>query len=157
MMIKITIRDNLSYCQEHRRMSVQTEDCLFCESECGVFRGDPEFQPDPDCLYCGGSGVEKFEHEPFILNLAEQNFNTVWSALGLDSPESGQMYPHLVQQALQSLDPAMLLRESRVGPGVFHDHGINQVRADWYLENLEQIVGEASRREEVLIWEPCYR
>ena len=86
------------------------------------------------------------------LNVANGNFSTFWSALGLDLQEfCGEMRPHAIADVLRSFDDALLVRAGR-RDGNFIECGLSAEQGARYLSSLRAIVDEALRSETSVIW-----
>jgi hypothetical protein len=88
---------------------------------------------------------------PFEMNMANGNFHTVMSALGLDMDYVGSMDARILYNALKKTHPEMFERITRQdGIVTFCGIGINQ--AESYHYRLYEICEEAIKREEKLVW-----
>lgn len=150
MTVTITILRNGCYCEEHGLVQVDRYPCFACTNL------DPACPPDADCPVCEGTGQEAFRSYPFELNVANRNFATLWSALGLDADYCGRMDSRQLQAALRAADAALILRDTVVetspARATFIDQGISPDQARRYLEALAEIASEAERREEPIVW-----
>jgi len=160
MSVTISIQNNRSYVDENcpDRISYTTFKC-----ECDMSTGNP----DPDCWECHGKGEITFSDYPFEMNLANANFHTLFSALGLSTDYCGTVAPQAVLKALNRTPLALIVREDREEPIGIVDclrkkaknegcevvyFGISLDRAQSYQTRLAAIALEAERREESVTW-----
>lgn len=146
MSVTISIGGNRDYCIQNNLIQYDEYPCICAWND---------NEADPACPDCKGTGIERFEVLPFELNVANGNFHMLWSALGLECDYCGSMHPHLIATILRSFDPELLRRADRVeqdnGPMVVHC-GTTPEQVQRYIETLTEIVNEAERREELIIW-----
>lgn len=143
MTVTITINDNGSYCREHNLERIHRVEC-HCVGEL------------PGCPICSGQGCFEYADLPYELNLANANFATLWSSLGFDATEYGEMAPSDLLLALHCGSPELACRAERleqIGDGpVLLELGIAREQADRYHHVLREIAEEAAERDEPIIW-----
>lgn len=143
MSVTVSIENNRDYCKAHHLIQITQEDC-FCAYKAG--------EAQPDCPDCNGTGKEMVSTVPFEMNLANANFSTFWSALGLDIEDwSGFLDARIVLERLKSFDEALALRAGGVD-GIVIESGLDAERVASYVEKLTGIAREAERREEKIFW-----
>lgn len=151
MSTTITIENNLAYCRAH---NLAVERPSYCQ--CCYPTGD---NPEPGCPGCNGTGIDcpiPFVDLPFEMNLANGNFNTLWSALGFTPSQGGSMDARQILRVLASMDTELLLRAEDTATGkkgcqVYYG-GICEEQAESYLSRLKEIAEEAAKREELVVW-----
>ena len=161
MSVTISVENNIRYCKENGLANVRTEPCLCVEDGREV---------NQNCHYCNGTGRWEETIYPFEMNLANANFGTLWSALGLARGDGedycGSIEPGLVADALARLDPMLLRRATRhylpgsekpadalfQGGYEAYDFGIGADQAEGYVRTLTAIVAEAQRRKALISW-----
>ena len=129
------------------------------EYECQCVDFLEHFPADgPKCRACGGSGKIQFPYHPFEMNLANGNFRTFWSSLGLDTGEylGGGIHPQEVLNALNSYDPALGIRAEQRSTGAggcrVINCGVDLDRVNDYVTGLREIAEEALRRGVDIVW-----
>lgn len=138
MSVTITIVHN-------RQHAIDTGSMLYEEFDCQCEGGH-------GCSECGGTGKVRFERLRFEMNVANGNFDTLWSALGLDlADRCGSMDGRVLQAAVRCADEALIVREGTREQN-YIDCGIGQGQAASYLARLMEIAVEAERREELVVW-----
>ena len=147
MSVTITIENNRDHARENELVELEVYEC-----QCLDLGPDPA----PDCPTCRGAGVCSVEHLPFELNLANGNFVTFFSALGLAVDHAGELDGRAVAAALASFSPELAIRGARDekvdgGPRVI-TAGTTDRQVDRYVVELAAIAGEAERREEKVVW-----
>jgi hypothetical protein len=149
MSITFTIAGNHEHTVAAGTMEYDEYDCQRCE-----FDGkNPEC---PECKPYGGNGKVRFERLPFEMNVANGNARTLWASLGLTFDYSGQIDGRTLVAAIDSSDPALLVRatteEGGNGRARVINCGIDPDRAERYRTTLRQIAEEAARREQPVVW-----
>lgn len=140
MGVTITIAANDKFCRDNGLTTVEKEEC-FCDGK--------------GCEFCEMKGFYEMESRPFEMNVTCANFATLWNSLGLqfdgENDWCGEIAPHAVLSVLRTMDPALLLKETRV-EGNMTSFGTGEERAARYLNGLREIANEAERREENIVW-----
>jgi hypothetical protein len=167
MSITIMIENGREYVDANMPEAIETEtfDC-----QCADFSDDGK--PESGCWECKGTGTVSFTHYPFEVNLANANFRTTFSALGLPTDDCGTIAPHAILKAINRTPLALMTREdgqspqsiglvdcikkkseddTSAGPKMFFC-GISQDQAQSYQTRLAALAMEAERREENLYW-----
>jgi len=167
MSITIMIENGREYVGSNMPEAIETEtfDC-----QCIDFTDDGK--PEADCFSCQGKGIVSFTQYPFEVNLANANFRTTFSALGLPTDDCGTIAPHAILKAINRTPIALMTREegqshqyiglvdclkkkaeddTSTGPTMIFC-GISQDQAQSYQTRLTAIALEAERREENLYW-----
>ncbi len=147
MSVTITIENNRDHAREAELVELEIYEC-----QCLDLGDDPAV----DCPACRGAGVCSVEHLPFELNLANGNFVTFFSALGLAADHAGELDGRVVAEALASFAPELAIRgatDEKVddGPRVI-TAGTTERQVDRYVVELAAIASEAERREERVVW-----
>jgi len=148
-MSHITIAGNEKYCRAHDLIQQDSYPCP-CK--------DKYADPDPTCEVCSGGGRVEYEIIPFEMDLAEQNFSTLWHALGLGSPEDKWIQGITLLRQINSTPVELLERAGTIRPSgeyaheAWNDPGIDLPRAEFYLNELKKIAEEAAKRESLVIW-----
>ena len=93
----------------------------------------------------------KFEYLPFEMNMANGNFQTVFSALGLNTEYCGSMDGRKLQNAIRSFNPELAIRATNISKNII-EIGIDEDRITYYTESLLEIADEAIKREEMVCW-----
>jgi hypothetical protein len=115
-----------------------------------------------ECQWCNGQGCDKcqngkvvFRSSKWQLQMANGNFSTVMSALGLcassDDGLCGALDARVVLAALDRLNPQLAVRAERKNKNVIHC-GIDQEYVERRVALLREIATEAARREEMVVW-----
>ena len=130
-------------------------------------RCDYDGKVSPDCPECQGAGEVVFKASRWELNMANGNFHTIFSALGLSTECYGEIDGRTLAKAIQDYIPGLAEREEvrercgalvpsqedERGAGALHIHcGLSGEQVDARLSRLLEIAEEAARREEKVIW-----
>lgn len=146
MSVTISIRNNYDYSHAHNLMSKTRYDCQSCE----------HYGKLPDCRECGGNGYVEFENPPFEMNVANSNCRHLFNALNIPFDYCGTLPAETFRDAIRGFDAAWLERAGSDTGGVTSvriiDVGISLERAQDYITNLTEIVNEAIRRGEPIVW-----
>lgn len=129
MSVTITIANNEAYVRKHHPERILVD----------VYPADEQ------------SPEMKFERLPYEMNLANGNFSTVFSALGLDVDYCGHLDGRVLRDALRKTPLELLFRATVVDGNVTYC-GIGQEQAAGYFTGLLEIAEEAVRREENVVW-----
>jgi hypothetical protein len=162
MSITITINNNETYVDENcPELRIQRD----LECQC-VMDGKPYHK----CPNCEGTGVDpimsQFPYDyPYEMNVANSNFSTIWSALGLEKPACGEIHPTVLLKSLESVHPALMERadrsrsrqlagspESQDKGCAWFEFGVDAERVKMYIGKLTEIATEAAKREELVVW-----
>jgi hypothetical protein len=136
---------------------VERYDCQRCSYDGKV---------SPDCPECQGKGEVVFTSSKWQINLANGNFHTVFSALGLSTECYGEIDGRTLAKAIKAYIPGLAERaevQERCGAllpgkgdereGALHIFcGLSGDQVDARLARLLEIAEEAARREEKVIW-----
>ena len=159
MSVTITIKDNESWAKDNGQFNVEEIECL-CVS--------PEGVASQTCSYCDGSGKMNCPDLPFELNLANANFKTLWSSLGLDVDKE-ECDPQAILDALDITPVEAIVRvpdmksdtedfidtvQKMLGVEgvVVHSCGLVLEQAQRYIDELLPIAHEAKRRGKPIVW-----
>ncbi len=107
--------------------------------------------PRSDCLDCHGKGEVVFTSSRWQINMANGNFHTIFSALGLSTECCGDIDPRTLAKAIKAYIPGLAVRAT-VQEGNMISCGLDDDQVSRRLDVLLEIAEEAARREERIIW-----
>jgi hypothetical protein len=145
MSVIITIKGNREYCREKRSVTLTQIPC-----QCPGYENGLRTAEKSACEHCGGQGYIEQEIFPYELNIANANFETLWSVLNLD-PAAALLNPYRILKALRKTTLSLMVRGG-VKQGNTSYCGISPEQASRYKVKLTELCEEASRREENIIW-----
>lgn len=149
MSVTITISNNHKYVEEHCPESIiwDTDDTCLCVID----------EPHKDCHICNGTGKlpYKYGNYPFELNIANRNFETLWSALDIDTNDT-DIHPMKLITSVKKLIPELVERKQGWHNGKSlantFDRGVDSEQVSRYINELTTIANEALRREDQIVW-----
>jgi hypothetical protein len=147
MSVDITIRGNYDFCRTYGLSKMKWDPC-FCSDD-GTSQS-----ADPICPFCKGRGGSYRESFPFVLNLANANFRTLWSALGIDPNEeelTGSIDARNLLKALARFAPERAVRATRSTSSAVYC-GLSWPAVEMRISAISEIADEAARREEPVTW-----
>jgi hypothetical protein len=121
---------------------VERYDCQRCSYDGKV---------SPDCPECQGKGEVVFTSSQWALNMANCNFATIFSALGLYTDCCGEVDPRVLLKAIDAYVPGLAVRETVVA-GNMISCGLDEAAVSYRFSGLRKIAEEAARREEKVFW-----
>ena len=145
MSVTITIKNNRARCQENG-MAVKTQ----VPCKCIGYENGLRSTGDADCKKCGGDGFYPMDVYPFELNMSAANFETLWRVLGLDQ-SAAMIDPRRLLKALKKTSLSTIIKGGAKDGNTIY-RGVSPEQATRFKVKLTEIINEASRREENIIW-----
>ena len=137
MTININLTDSYSHATKTNGWVIETYTCQCADMEDG---------PWENCGVCGGDAVVKCKLLPPSedLNIANGNWDTLASALGIDEKEGGSMSTAEFARRLYELDTDLVCRvehsEYKDGSLRYRQAGVDREQVERYIERLRSIV-----------------